>query len=203
MIVVISQEHKIEQEAGMVNAMFDRGLDVFHFRKRGGCALAEEFLRQIDPIHHHKIAVYPNDHNPIPKSIRRLHFSSPNRRLIARTETTGMTLSTSCHRIAEFNSLSSDWDYSFLSPFYPSISKPGYGNKNGIYHDLWPRKMLPTRLIALSGITYENLPMVLQWGADGAALSGAVWSANDPVDYLERCVNLHQEIRANSYEKSE
>lgn len=63
-------------------------------------------------------------------------------------------------------------DYAFLSPVFPSISKPGYkGNFN--LDALKP--LLDSRIFALGGVTRERLPLLEACGFGGAAMLGDAW----------------------------
>lgn len=63
-------------------------------------------------------------------------------------------------------------DYVFLSPIFPSISKPGYSGKFSL-EEL--KGIVPKKVFALGGITEERLPIVERIGFGGAAMLGAVW----------------------------
>ena len=63
-------------------------------------------------------------------------------------------------------------DYAFLSPVFPSISKPGYHSGIDI-ESLQP--YLNDRIFALGGVTAEKLPLIEACGFGGAAMLGAAW----------------------------
>lgn len=64
-------------------------------------------------------------------------------------------------------------DYVFLSPIFPSISKPGY---SGNFSSEELRKHVNKKVYALGGVTCDRLPEVEETGFGGAAMLGAVWS---------------------------
>ena len=63
-------------------------------------------------------------------------------------------------------------DYAFLSPIFPSISKPGY---RGAFILREVSRRLTPRIFALGGVTPERLPQLEAAGFAGAAMLGAAW----------------------------
>jgi thiamine-phosphate pyrophosphorylase len=86
--------------------------------------------------------------------------------------------------------LGSEWQYSFISPVFPSISKKGYGQDTKIIEDLTYRNNIHVKLIALGGIDEYTIKKVFQTGADGAALLGAIWNSSTPVDVFKKCRDI-------------
>lgn len=72
-----------------------------------------------------------------------------------------------------------DFDYAFLSPIYPSISKPGY--KGNFSHDDL-RNSVNKRIFALGGVTPDKFTELEAFGFGGAAMLGSVWRAQIPRD---------------------
>lgn len=77
----------------------------------------------------------------------------------------------SCHSLEEIDN-SKEEDYLFLSPVYPSISKPGYLPSFSL-NDL--KGKVDSRIIALGGVTPERLPELFEIGFGGAAMLGVIW----------------------------
>ena len=71
-------------------------------------------------------------------------------------------------------------DYVTLSPIFPSIGKPGYGPALGIHGlaDVVARARVP--IVALGGVTADNLAPCFAAGAAAVAVMGAVMAAADP-----------------------
>lgn len=73
------------------------------------------------------------------------------------------------------------YDYAFLSPIYPSISKPGYSadfSRDEIRH------AVNDRIFALGGITPDKFDEVEALGFGGVAMLGCVWRAHiDPAAF--------------------
>ena len=79
-------------------------------------------------------------------------------------------LSRSIHSLEEISGVTED--YAFISPVFPSISKPGYsGNFTLEEVSRW----LTPGIFALGGVTAEKLPLLEDAGFAGAAMLGAAW----------------------------
>lgn len=86
-------------------------------------------------------------------------------------------VSRSIHSIGEIQNLTGE-DYAFISPVFPSISKPGYNphfTLQQITHALSTRTPDATPLFALGGVTPERLPQLEAAGFQGAAMLAAAW----------------------------
>lgn len=79
-------------------------------------------------------------------------------------------VSRSIHSIEELAGVTEN--YAFLSPIFPSISKPGYQGNFGLA-SLQP--FLTQKIFALGGVTPEVLPQIEEAGFGGAAMLGAAW----------------------------
>ncbi len=86
-------------------------------------------------------------------------------------------VSRSLHHIDEISG--TVYDYAFLSPVFPSISKPGYRptlSPDEIRH------AVNDRIFALGGVTEERLDEVKEMGFGGAAFLGSVWRRQIDMD---------------------
>ena len=86
-------------------------------------------------------------------------------------------ISRSLHTIAEI--ADGGYDYAFLSPVYPSISKPGYKG-NFDFDEL--RSAVNDRIFALGGVTPERFDEIRSLGFGGVAMLGDVWRARIDAD---------------------
>jgi thiamine-phosphate pyrophosphorylase len=87
----------------------------------------------------------------------------------------------SCHGFIEIvRAAQMGADYVTLSPIFPSSSKPGYGPALGPLALGEVAREVAIPVLALGGITPENLPRCLEAGAAGAAVIGAVMAAANP-----------------------
>ncbi|PXW13461.1 thiamine-phosphate pyrophosphorylase [Chryseobacterium sp. CBTAP 102] len=192
MIIVITPELIMPSETDSINQMFQEGLDLLHIRKPWiSRNEMTEFITQIDEVFRSQLVL--NTHYDLGKefTISRFHF-----REIDRKEGTYKTfaeenmISTSVHDIATYNTLEKEWEYAFISPFFPSISKKGYGLNSTIKEEIKHRNNQDAKLIALGGINQDNIHEVFEAGADGVALLGAVWESEEPLKVFKKCRNV-------------
>lgn len=101
------------------------------------------------------------------------------------------SLSGSFHAWEEIMENAIPFDYVFISPLFDSISKQGYGagidpagNARLKQWASQQKKRLP-RIVALGGVDARGIPLLQEYGFDGAALLGAIWEAADPVAAYE------------------
>jgi thiamine-phosphate pyrophosphorylase len=192
MIIVITPEWIVPNETDIINQMFQEGLDLLHIRKPWiSRNEMTEFITQIDEVFRSQLVLHTHYDPGKEFTISRFHF-----REIDRKEGTYKpfaeenTISTSVHDIATYNILDKEWEYAFISPFFPSISKKGYGLDSTIKDEIKHRKHSDVKLIALGGIDQDNIHEVFETGADGAALLGAVWESEEPLKVFKKCRNV-------------
>lgn len=86
-------------------------------------------------------------------------------------------VSRSLHKVGEIDLY--EYDYAFLSPVFPSISKPGYmGNLDKEIL----REHLNDRIFALGGVEPRRVEELRAMGFSGAAMLGAAWRAKVDLD---------------------
>ena len=159
-----------------------------HLRKPDWSAAQVEALIQALPAQHrHRLVLHGH-----PELVRRyalggLHLTARARATWHQPLLPAPSLSTSFHSLAEVTQHRRHYDYVFLSPIFDSISKAGYASSfdleamQGSLQKLAARPGYSPQVLALGGITAENLPLVRQAGFAGAAVLGAVWGSADPV----------------------
>jgi len=186
-LVVVSPERDDPRETAVLGGLFAAGLVHYHVRKPEWSreklaawlrALPREWCRRL-VLHQHHDLVNEND-------LAGWHWRDdgivrePAREL-------GWT-SRSCHDLGTLRASLGRYDSVFLSPIFPSLSKPGRG-PNGKFPPAELGALLAqrtpderrTRVLALGGITAETAPRALALGFDGVAALGAIWQAADPV----------------------
>jgi len=193
MIIVITHEDLISHEIETINEMFRAGLDLLHIRKP---FINDEemkvLINGIDQTFHPKLILH--SHYEVGKfyNISRFHVREADRvnGLYRSKIEEGNIISTSVHQINDYNMLENEWQYSFVSPVFPSISKKGYGQDTKMLEDLMCRNNTYVKLIALGGIDENTIKKVFQAGADGAALLGAIWNSSTPVNTFKKCRDI-------------
>ncbi|MFD2599620.1 thiamine phosphate synthase [Sphingobacterium corticis] len=187
MIIVITPEQLAENEIKIVTALFHEGADRIHLRKYQLDKIAmAKYIQQIPTAFHPRLVLHHHHDLAADFEIKQLHRSEQDR-LATEYKVEGLCYSTSTHSIDTFNALNETWDYAFLSPFFPSISKPGYGNQEQVIDQLTQRTNRDVKLIALGGLHTDNVSESIRRGADGIALLGTIWQSPNPVKQFRAC----------------
>lgn len=191
MILVITPELIVPNETDTINQMFQEGLDLLHIRKpwlsRNEMI---EFITQIDEPFHSQLVLHTHYDLGKEFNISRFHFREIDRKEeVYKPFAEDNIISTSVHDITTYNTLDKEWEYAFISPFFPSISKKGYGMDSTIKEEIKHRNNPDVKLIALGGINQDNIHEVFEAETDGAALLGAIWENEDPLKVFRKCRN--------------
>lgn len=188
MIIVITPEERIQRETELINEFFHEGLDLLHIRKPFvNRQEMEDFIQKIDLNFHSRLVLHSQYDLAKDFNISRFHFRETDRQNGLFKPFTDQIISTSVHDIETFNELHEEWDYAFVSPVFPSISKKGYGKDSTILNDMKKRSNSTVKLIALGGINENNIHEVFNSGADGVALLGTIWESNEPLKVFRKC----------------
>lgn len=193
-LLIISNSDTIENEANIINTLFDEGLEIFHLRKPNYSASeTTELLQKINSKHYSKIVLH--QHYSLTKKFKiiRIHFSESNRLNINEKElkkwkTKKFILSTSVHSINDYKLLSEHFDYTFFGPVFKSISKQGYKPQSEEIIKLPKNKNRKIKIIAVSGITSEKIQKIKHSNFDGVAVLGAIWNnTNNAIKIFNEC----------------
>jgi thiamine-phosphate pyrophosphorylase len=194
MMIVISNPDPVVNEAIIINALFDAGMELFHLRKPDySQEELKQLLSKINPEHYSKIALHPHHEIAGDFGITRIHFTERKRNEMNDDELIKLKeanmLSTSVHSIESYNTLSKQFDYSFYGPVFNSISKKGYTSLLEEEFNLAGIKSL-TKIIAIGGIYKDNVSKTFNMGFDGVALLGAIWQRHtDEVMNFKKITN--------------
>jgi thiamine-phosphate pyrophosphorylase len=168
------------QEAHLIVQLLDAGLLRYHIRKPVGCRMASERLIQAVPeAYHSRLSLHQ-------------HFELSDRYEVCLHHTSHTVLgeraarSCSLHSLDALDTQLKGYEYAFLSPIFPSISKAGYGpswTESALRVALKPD--YPTRLYALGGVQPGKLALAQSLGFEGVVLHGALWQAADPLQVFQ------------------
>lgn len=188
-MIVISNSFSIPNEHQIIQQLFEEGLALLHIRKPD---FSEQemrlYLSKIKLEHRTKLVVHQHHYLSDEFHINRIHFTEKEReKLSGSFKKSFKSLSTSVHSIKDFNSLSTIFDYAFLSPIYSSISKENYAPIKNPLEEIKKRTNYNTKLIALGGISSENMVEILKYGFDNVALLGTIWNSNNPIENFKKC----------------
>ncbi|MES2863345.1 MAG: thiamine phosphate synthase [Bacteroidota bacterium] len=191
-MIVITNPFSIENEFQIIQQLFEEGLALLHVRKP---AYSEKemrsFLSNIDDKFYPKLVLHEQHHLAHEFKINSIHLKEKNRVEVSENfQKTVSYLSTSVHNINDFNELSASFDAAFLSPVFPSISKPDYKSNENLLETINNRTNFNTQLVALGGLDENNIKLALDSGFDNVALLGSIWLNDYPIKKFKQCQKI-------------
>lgn len=191
-MIVITNPIPVENEIEKLHSLFAEGLSLLHIRKpEYDSGSLKRFLSQIAPRYRDRLVLHQHHYLAEDFGVERLHFSFEKAKILhlpVRLLKPISAISTSVHSISEFNELKQEMSYAFLSPVYPSISKAGYSSCTDHFESVKKRTNFTAELVALGGISNENIEKVLEAGFDNVGLLGAIWNEKCPVKNYKKCL---------------
>lgn len=175
--ILITRPDYFSGEEEVLNTLFDNGLDLLHIRKPDTPVyMMERLLSLINPKYYKKIVVH--DYFDLQKEFGLLgvHLNSRSKTLPEGYEG---QVSMSCHSLEEVAGHKSGCDYVFLSPVYDSVSKAGYKSAFTKSQLKAAGSIIDRKVIALGGITVDNIKEVKSLGFGGVAMIGGLWDKFD------------------------
>lgn len=176
-IILISPEENHPQELEILLAFLEAGLSTFHLRKPLASKIEiRGYLNKIPKKHHDKIMLHQH-HDLIREfNLKGLHF--PEKVRDEAIQFKGLK-STSFHDLNSIKNCTYHFDYAFLSPIFPSISKKGHEKEWNISELKSTIQKATFPIIALGGVDLENIQKCIKIGFQGAAVLGAVWEQKE------------------------
>jgi len=195
-MIVITNPIPIANEISTIHSLFENGLELLHVRKPN---FSEEdmitFITEIKSDLRKQLVLHNHHQLASLFGINRIHFSESDRKkkdklTLETYKTKGFHLSASVHSIEDFNALENIFEYTFLSPVFPSISKENYSSKINLLEAIKNRTDFKTKLIALGGIESKNIKQTLENGFDDAVLLGTIWNSTNPIENFKSCQKI-------------
>lgn len=170
-------------EIERVHQMMEEGMECFHLRKPEFSRMEmESWIQEIDSQYRNRLVVHSHHELAGEYGLKGGHFSSS----VSKVPAGCRQMSVSCHSIRELHECRISFDYAFLSPIFDSISKQGYRSH---FSEEELREFLHStdrRVFALGGIDEQNIDKIRDLGFAGAAVLGALWQSEDPVEKFKR-----------------
>lgn len=191
--ITITSPEFLSGEATFISKLFLQGLDLLHLRKPEASLEAyKQLLLQIPEQWHSRIVLH--EHFELAEEYK-LHGIHLNRRCSVVPNAYHGSISCSCHTIEEVITQKDSKNYVFLSPIFDSISKVGYhaAFSPTSLKQAAVENVIDEKVIALGGITANNIPLVKEWHFGGVALLGDIWKRmSDPQvdEYLKHIRTL-------------
>ena len=183
-LVLITPPKFFVEEDQIITSLFEEGLDILHLRKPDSAPMYSERLLTLIPKQYHK-RIVTHDHFYLKEefNLMGIHLNSRNPDVPLNYKG---HVSCSCHSIEEVKQKKGHFNYVFMSPVFDSVSKKEYlsnftqeelkaASKHGI---------IDKRVIALGGITTENIRTIKKYGFGGAAILGDIWDRFDEHDTI-------------------
>lgn len=185
------EEHRI------LTALFDEGLGLLHLRKPNTEPVYSERLINLLPASYRKnIVVHDHFYLKNEYNLRGIHL---NQRNPEPPQGYKGQISRSCHSADEVKASKKAFDYVFLSPIFDSISKDGY--KSAFTPDdlrlLAKQRVIDKHVMALGGVSLDNIARLKDYGFGGAVVLGALWQLFDvhrTTDFKE-LINYFRRLR--------
>lgn len=173
--ITITSPDFISGEAIFIDKLFLQGLDLLHIRKPD--APLEAYKRLLLQIPRHCYSrIVLHEHFALAEEFG-LHGIHLNRRCSQVPDSFHRSISCSCHSLEEVKKQKDSKDYVFLSPIFDSISKVGYhaAFSPTSLKQAAIENIIDEKVIALGGITANNILFVKEWHFGGVAFLGDIW----------------------------
>lgn len=171
-VIAITPPYFYQEEADRIAEALASRFDRVHIRKPGSSA--EDFERLLAAIPADLLPrISIHDHFPLAEKypVGGLHLNSRNPFRHNGAWKGLISISTHNPREAVIES-ACGCDYVFLSPIFPSFSKPGYGPRK-VYEEFSCE--IDEAVIALGGVTFDTFPELEAAGFGGAAMLSEAW----------------------------
>ena len=187
-LIVVTAPTFFVEEDKIITALFEEGLDILHLRKPETPAMYSERLLTLIPEKYHK-RIITHEHFYLQEefSLMGIHLNTRNPK---EPHDYSGHISCTCHSLDEVQNKNHFYDYLFLSPIYNCITKSGVtsGFTAEELRQAGKSKVIDSRVMALGGITPDNILEIKDYGFGGAVVMGDLWNkfnACTDRDYLE------------------
>ncbi|PJJ09617.1 thiamine-phosphate pyrophosphorylase [Flavobacterium sp. 1] len=195
-MIIITNPIPIANEISTIHSLFENGLELLHIRKPD---FSEEemksFLGKTKVVLRQQLVLHSHHQLAQAFGINRIHFTEKTRietpeENLKNWKETGFTVTASIHQMMDFEKLSNVFDYAFFGPVFESISKQNYISNLDFKKELEQRKNNKTALVAVGGITSNNIKTALEYGFDDVALLGSIWNSSNPIENFKLCQQI-------------
>ena len=178
-LIVVTAPTFFVEEDQILTALFEEGLDILHIRKPETPAMySERLLTLIPQKYHHRIVTHEHFYLQEEFGLMGIHLNSRNP---SEPHDYSGHVSCTCHSIQELQSKKHFYDYIFLSPIYDFITKAGVSGAFTPEELRQARrsKLIDSNVMALGGVTLDNIHEVKDYGFGGAVIMGDLWNKFD------------------------
>lgn len=175
-LIIITSPDFLPDEARILTALFEAGLDMLHVRKpKADMHEVEKLLQEIPLDYRSRIVIHDFFLLKEPYFLGGIHLNS---RYSEVPENYHGLLTRACHSLEEVEATAHRFSYVLMSPVYDSISKQGYrsGYSGEVLRQAQKKGIIHEKVVALGGISAANLLEIKSLGFGGAALLGDIWN---------------------------
>ncbi|WP_281644163.1 thiamine phosphate synthase [Bacteroides zoogleoformans] len=187
-LIVVTAPTFFVEEDKIITALFEEGLDILHLRKPETSAMySERLLTLIPPQYHKRIVTHEHFYLQEEFNLMGIHLNARNPK---EPHDFSGHISCTCHSLDEVKSKKHFYDYVFLSPIFDCITKDGMssGFEAEELRQAGKERIIDNKVMALSGITPNNILEIKDYGFGGAVVVGDLWNkfnACTDCNYLE------------------
>jgi thiamine-phosphate pyrophosphorylase len=205
-IVVVSPEREVTDEHALVQEMFRLGLQTYHVRKpKYTTEKLRSYLSRFDKRFMDRIVIHTHHELAVPFKLKGIHLTERHRKKkrfktwltmkYVKFRMPNIQVTTSFHVIQSIvRKYNPEYRYVFLNPIFESISKVGY--KSTFNDDSLRAGLKKTKyeVLAMGGVTFDNIDKVVDYGFHGFGLVGTLWQNPDPVKEFQRITEKCKEL---------
>ncbi len=193
MLIVLTSERELENEAKQINDLFVAGLEILHLRKPTFTSNGYKvLLDQIDTQYHNQIMIHQFPELTKQYKLRGIHLQEQARldfdpsaldATILVYKNKGFSVTSSFHSKEDIIACTANFEYVLLSPVFESISKAGYKGKGFDVADL------DAVVIGMGGINESTLQATFDLGFKGVGVLGGIWNTEDSLKSFKTIYN--------------
>ena len=177
-IIAITTPKVSADDAYLIKALLDKGVDFIHLRKPDSTAEeCRSLIKQLSREQTSRIIIhdYPELYDEF--KLKGIHI---NKNITSLPVGYKGFKTRSCHSFDELVMYKNEYDYLFLSPIFDSISKAGY--KSGFSSEDLLRAsqsgIIDSKVVALGGVTFDKLDYLQSLNFGGVAMIGGLYNKN-------------------------
>lgn len=196
-LILLTTPDFFVEEDKILTALFEEGLDILHLRKPGTEPVYSERLLTLLPENHHQqIVVHDHFYLKDEFNLKGIHLNSRNPEVPLNYSG---HLSKSIHDMDDLKAEKNKYNYVFLSPIFDSISKSNYTSAFAMdaLKTAADKGIIDSKVMALGGITTENMNTIKDLGFGGVVILGDLWNRfniHSTLDYKE-LINHFRKLR--------
>ena len=194
-LIGITSESFIPNEAMLITHALDAGIERMHLRKpHATTEQMEKLIRTIPQDYHARLVLNDCHTLAVQYGVGGIHLNARHSKPPAGWQG---NVSRSCHSLEEVMRYKEECNYLFLSPIFDSISKAGYTSHftEEQLLEASQRGIIDERVIALGGISIDNIASLRNYHFGGVAFLGSLWSYPDATTIETTVRKLKEKIR--------